>query len=103
MSTSYSTPELNRSRPFMRRLVIVSALLITLATVGFLLIQANSTSNRQSGDSTTFNHTIPAQVDATVIDAEILGEPYHFDHSVVNKQNLPDESNPAPMAIAAYN
>jgi hypothetical protein len=87
----------------MRRLVIGSAIFITLAAAGFLLIQANSTSNRQGGDSTNFNHTIPAQGDPTGVDAEILGEPYHFDHSVVNKQNLPDESNPAPMAIAAYN
>jgi hypothetical protein len=27
---------------------------------------------------------------------------YILDHSVVNRQNLPTEPNPAPMAIAAY-
>lgn len=29
-------------------------------------------------------------------------EAYFLDHSVVNRQNLPTEPNPAPKAIAAY-
>jgi hypothetical protein len=35
-------------------------------------------------------------------DAQAAKEAHFFDHSVVNRQNLPDEPNPAPMAIAAY-
>jgi hypothetical protein len=35
-------------------------------------------------------------------DAQAPKEAYFLDHSVVNRQNLPDEPNPAPMAIAAY-
>jgi hypothetical protein len=35
-------------------------------------------------------------------DARALKEAYFLDHSVVNRQNLPTEPNPAPMAIAAY-
>jgi hypothetical protein len=35
-------------------------------------------------------------------DAQAPKEAYFLDHSVVNRQNLPTEPNPAPMAIAAY-
>jgi hypothetical protein len=35
-------------------------------------------------------------------DATDPKEAYFLDHSVVNRENLPDEPNPGPMAIAAY-
>jgi hypothetical protein len=35
-------------------------------------------------------------------DAQTPKEAYFLDHSVVNRQNLPTEPNPAPMATAAY-
>lgn len=35
-------------------------------------------------------------------DATVPKEAYFLDHSVVNRENLPDEPNPGPMAIAAY-
>jgi hypothetical protein len=77
--------------------------LLALSAASFLQILTNSEATIPSTDNASVNLAIPAQGDPTGVDAEILGEPYHFDHSVVNKQNLPDESNPAPMAIAAYN
>jgi hypothetical protein len=80
MPTKYSTPELSGSRPFMRRLVIGSAVFITLAAAGFFLIQENSTFKRQDRDGSNFNQAIPAQGDSTGVGAEILGEPYHFNH-----------------------
>jgi hypothetical protein len=35
-------------------------------------------------------------------DTAVGSEPYRLDHSVVERQNLPDEPNPAPLAVAAY-
>jgi hypothetical protein len=35
-------------------------------------------------------------------DETVSKDAFSFDHSVVNRENLPDEPNPGPMAIAAY-
>jgi hypothetical protein len=41
-------------------------------------------------------------IDAAKSGAPAPEEAYFLDHSVVNRQNLPTEPNPASMAIAAY-
>jgi hypothetical protein len=87
-----------------RNLVIWSTLLAgvaTAATVGVLLAPKIPAAQTQS--TATYSVGVTPMGDSTGVDSGLTGEPYHFDHSVVNEQNLPEEPNPAPLAVAAYN
>jgi hypothetical protein len=44
----------------------------------------------------------PHNIDSGKSDIPTKMEAYFLDHSVVNRENLSDEPNPGPMAIAAY-
>jgi hypothetical protein len=46
-------------------------------------------------------HT-PPSIEWVKSDTTVPKEAYFLDQSVVNRENLPDEPNPGPMAIAAY-
>jgi hypothetical protein len=45
---------------------------------------------------------MPLSIGSGKSDAIVPKEAYFLDQSVVNRENLPDEPNPGPMAIAAY-
>jgi hypothetical protein len=82
----------------LRNLVIWSTLVAgvaTAATVGVMLTPKIPTAQTQS--TATSSVGVTAMGDPTGVDSGLVGEPYHFDHSVVNMQNLPEEPNPAPL------
>ena len=78
--------------------------IVMLIATGLFLVTANPTAKNQGGTS----HSPSSFAAVTVLGdpvgspAEVLGEPHHFDHTVVNKQGLPDEPNAAPLAMAVY-
>ena len=104
MSSTTNINNLIGSRHSSRRAVAwgVVIVVLALAGAGLVLDPANSTAKKRDGDSSGLCLSLTSHIDSTGVDAEVLGEPYHFDHSLVNKQNLPDEPNPAPRAVAAY-
>jgi hypothetical protein len=104
MATCNTAQDFPGSRHSNRRSVAggVVIVVLALASGALLLGPANSTAHKPDGDSSKLSLNTTAHGDSTGVEAEVLGEPYHFDHSIVNRQDLPDEPNPAPRAIAAY-
>ncbi len=80
----------------------IATIAVSIAS-GVLLVTGNSTTKNQGSYSSSSNFfpAVTALGDPVGSPAEALGEPYHFDHTVVNKQGLPDEQN-ASIAIGAY-
>ncbi len=102
MSANDETAAPMPSRYLARNVLNWAALLATVTAVG-LLVAPPITAGQGSGKSQpSVRHNDASSSDAPALDAGITVEAYRIDHSVVNKQNLPDEPNPAPMAIAAY-
>jgi hypothetical protein len=88
----------------LRSVVVWLALAAGVATVSAVSVvfTANIADNQQQNIATE-DVGAKANGDLMSVDSGVLGEPYHFDHAVVNEQNLPEEPNPSPLAVAAYN
>jgi len=78
------------------------AMIVMIIATGLFLVTANSAAKNQRSDSPSSFPAVTVLGDPIGSPAEVLGQPYHFDHTVVNKQGLPDQPNAAPIAIAAY-
>jgi hypothetical protein len=85
-----------------RHKILWASLVIGLTALAFIggaaYLVHTSAGDREvhPGPNTSFSK------DTGISDAPVPKEAYFLDHSVVNRQNLPTEPNPAPMAIAAY-
>jgi hypothetical protein len=77
---SYSSPELNGARAFIRRLSIGGVVLLALAAAAVLQLLTTSTEEIPRTDKASINLAVTSQVDLEGVLVEVLGEPYHFDH-----------------------
>ena len=96
MSTKFSRHE-GRGAPT-PSLVIWIALVAAIGVMGLLFAPAITAAPRGAGAASGVS--LNPNGDATGV--EVALPAYGFDHSVVTRQNLPDEPNPAPLAVAAY-
>lgn len=102
MNAANSTQHKN-SNLFPANSIAMSAMIVMIIATGLFLVTAHSTAKNQGSNSPSPS-SFPAVTvlgDPVGSPAEVLGEPYHFDHTVVNKQGLPNELNASPITIAA--
>jgi hypothetical protein len=93
-----SVPSRKRADPSVASLAIWSAVIAAVAAVGLLLSPATSAYSGAPPVGASAN----VNVSGDVTGFESLAVPERIDHSMVNRQNLPDEPNPAPLAVASY-
>jgi hypothetical protein len=79
-----------RAYSSLRNVVIWSALTAGVATVcAVSVVFTTKIADNQQQNIATEGVGAKANGDLMSVDSGVLGEPYHFDHAVVNEQNLP--------------